>query len=191
MKWLASSTRVRLLLEAHAGEIARGSKVLDIGCGNGLISRTVAETYGCDIHGADIENLLKLDVPFHPIANGRIDVPDQSFDVALYTDSLHHIEKPHQAAAIREGLRVSRKLLIFEQHPTITAKVLDVIMAYVVYAGHEPLPLSHRGPEDWTRLITGEVKAKCRVKHVTSPFIYPLRHFSIVLEKPPSAVVNA
>jgi hypothetical protein len=135
--------------------------------------------------------LVPNTAPFHPIADGRIDVPDQSFDVGLYTDSLHHIEKHRQAAAIREGLRVSRKLLIFEQQPTITAKVLDVIMAYVVYAGHEPLPLSHRRPEDWSQLIAGEVRAKCRVKHVTSPIMYPLRHFSIMLERPPSAVMNA
>jgi hypothetical protein len=77
---------------------------------------------------------------------------------------------------------VSRKVLIFEQHPTLTAKVLDVIMAYVVYAGHEPLPLSHRGPEDWTRLVTG-LDATYRVRHVASPTLYPLRHFGIALER--------
>ena len=187
----ASSTRIRLLLQAHAGEIERGSKVLDIGCGNGLISRAIAKTYSCDIHGADIENHLEHDVPFHAIVDGRIDVPDQSFDVALFTDVLHHIEKDRQAGAIREGLRVSRKVLIFEQHPTITAKVLDVVMIYALYAGNMPLPLSHRGPDDWAQLIAADVRATSRVKHVTSPIIYPLRHFSIMLERPRDAVVGA
>jgi len=182
MKVQASSTRVKLLLRAYEGEIAAGSRVLDIGCGNGLISRAVATTFGCEVHGADIENLLEHDMPFYRIADGRVGAADQSFDVAMFNDVLHHIEKPHQAGAIREALRIARRLLIFEQHPTITAKVLDVVMAYVVYAGKEPLPLSHRGPDDWRTLITSQITPTCRVKPVAEPMLYPLRHYAIIVE---------
>jgi SAM-dependent methyltransferase len=175
----ASATRVRLLLEAHEAEIPSGSRVLDIGCGNGLISRAIADRFGVEVHGADIENLLTHDLPFHPIIDGRIAVPDRSFDLALYTDVLHHIEKPRQQSALREALRIAPTVLVFEQHPTITAKVLDVIMAYVVYAGREPLPLSHRTPDDWQRLIADVPAVVARVTHVTSPLLYPLRHFGL------------
>jgi SAM-dependent methyltransferase len=179
----ASATRVRLLLAAHEGAIPRGSRVLDIGCGNGLISRAIADRFGADVHGADIENLLTHDLPFHPISDGRIAVPDRSFDLALYTDVLHHIEKPRQPSAIREALRIAPTLLVFEQHPTITAKVLDVVMAYIVYAGREPLPLSHRTPSDWQRLIADVPAVVGRVTHVTSPALYPLRHFGLRVER--------
>jgi 2-polyprenyl-3-methyl-5-hydroxy-6-metoxy-1,4-benzoquinol methylase len=180
----ASSTRVRLLLEAYAGEIPARSKVLDLGCGNGRISRAVATAYGCDDHGADIENLLEHDLQFHPIVAGVVAVEDQAFDVAMLNDVLHHVTRDRQPDVIRDALRVSRKVLVFEQYPTVLAKVLDVVMAYVVYGGREPLPLSHRGPQDWSSLITREVTRACRVKPVQCPALYPLRHFALVLQTP-------
>jgi|SRR5262245_34285359 len=187
LKSHVSTTRIRLLLTAHEGEIPRGCRVLDIGCGNGRISRMIADRFGADVHGADITNLLTYDLPFHPIAEGRIAVPDRSFDVALYTDALHHIEKRQQAAAIREALRIAPKVLIFEQHPTITAKVLDVVMAYVVYLGREPLPLSHRSADEWQQVIATVPALVSRVTHVQSPVLYPLRHFGLAVEAAGSA----
>jgi len=54
-----------------------------------------------------------------------------------------------------------------------------VVMAYVVYAGREPLPLSHRTPDDWQHLIADVPAVVARVTHVTSPALYPLRHFGL------------
>jgi SAM-dependent methyltransferase len=183
----ASSTRVRLLLGAYASELRPGNKVIDVGFGNGRISRAVSEHFGVDVHGADIENLLTEDIPFYRIVDGVLPVASREYDVAMLNDILHHVAPARQIDVVREALRVAGKVLIFDQAPTLLAKALDVIMAYVVYGGREPLPLSHRHAWDWAALIARETGLTPRVKPVPRPGLYPLRHFAVVL-KPAGAV---
>lgn len=106
--------RGRVVLGALAPFLAPHHKVLDIGCGNGIVSEQIRDRFKCDITGTDVLNYLRTDTPFRRISNGLIDSSPKEFDVGLFIDALHHIEFDSQVQALREGLRVCRQILVFE-----------------------------------------------------------------------------
>lgn len=180
--FLASSTRTRLLLDGYTNAITRGARILDLGCGNGAIAKTVANAFEASVVGVDVENFLEYDFPFRLIADHKLPFDDESFDVVMINDMLHHTASDRQEDSIREAIRVGRKVLIFETEPTMLAKCLDVVMNWVVYGGREATPLSHRTPREWGILIEG-LGATCLVRRLNVPLYYPLRHFTLVIEK--------
>ncbi len=181
-KRLVSSTRSNLILDGYEGILTKGARILDLGCGNGAIGKAIEGRFNASVVGADIENFLEYDVPFHKIT-GKLEFADDAFDFAMFNDVLHHIPKPAQLEAILEAARVARKLLIFETAPTVTAKVLDVVMNYVVYGGREAVPLAHRSAPAWSTLMKG-AGLQLSVADIPSPkFYYPLRHFTISADR--------
>ena len=182
LRLLASSTRTRLLLDGYRHDLARGARILDLGCGNGAIGKAVADMFEASVVGVDVENFLLQDLAFQLVADQKLPFEAESFDIVMVNDMLHHTESDRQADSIREAIRVGRKVLIFETEPTLVAKGLDVVMNWVVYRGREATPLSHRTPREWATLIEG-LGARCTVRQLTVPLYYPLRHFTLVVEK--------
>lgn len=182
--FLASSTRTRILLDGYSHDIARGANILDLGCGNGAIGKAVADVFeAASMVGADVQNFLQHDdISFHLLTDQTLPFDNDAFDIVMLNDVLHHTLPDRQTDSLREAIRVGRKVLIFETEPTLLAKGLDVVMNWVVYWGREATPLSHRTPEAWAALIGG-LGAKCRVKQLSVPLYYPLRHFTVVVEK--------
>lgn len=177
-----SPWRARQLLDGYRGEIPSGSRVLDVGCGSGMIGTAVAEAFQARVEGADIENLLVRDLPFHKLPESWAKWPDGSFDVVMVNDALHHMAPEVQSSTLRHALRVGRKVLIFETRPTLAAKAADLIMAYLIYGGREAVPLTHRDPEDWGRLLK-ELGCQAKVRDLPKPvFFYPLHHFAIIAQ---------
>ncbi|HUW61104.1 MAG TPA: homoserine O-acetyltransferase [Candidatus Bathyarchaeia archaeon] len=94
-----------------------GSRVLDIGCGNGvLLCRLIREK---QVQGAGIElaqeNLIScvecgISVIQADVGRGLRELPDGSFDYAVLSMTLQVIEKPE--AALREMLRVGKKCVV-------------------------------------------------------------------------------
>ena len=178
-----SSLRTKQLLAGYRGEILPGSLVLDVGCGSGTMAKAVEETCGAKIEGADITNLLVQDFPFHKLPEAWETWPDRSFDIVMINDALHHMTAVIQLDTLRESLRVGKKVLIFETYPTLVAKALDLIMAYIIYHGHEVVTLTHKSPEAWCEILAG---LGCRVetRSISKPSVlYPLRHFAIVAQR--------
>lgn len=185
-RFLASSTRVQMILAAHAAHVTvKNATALDIGCGNGQISWALKSRFGLGIECTDITNFLEHDLPFHPVTNDRLEfAKDKQYDYAFLNDVLHHIPFEPQLKVVREAARVARRVLIFETRPTIRAKVLDVLMNYVVYGGKEVVTLTHRTPEAWHELLTA-AGLVCSVTPLPLPVVYyPLTHFSMVVHSP-------
>ena len=94
-----------------------GSRVLDIGCGNGvLLCRLIREK---QVRGAGIElaqeNLVScvecgISVIQADVGKGLRELPDASFDYAVLSMTLQVIEKPE--VALREMLRVGKKCVV-------------------------------------------------------------------------------
>lgn len=182
-RFLASATRIQMILAAHAPHVgSQNLTALDIGCGNGQISWALKSRFGLQVACTDITNFLEHDLPFHPITNGRLEfAKDKQFEYAFLNDVLHHIPFEPQLAVVKEAARVARRVLIFETRPTLRAKVLDVVMNYVVYGGKEVVTLTHRTPEAWLELFSA-AGLVCSVSPLPSPlFYYPLNHFSMVV----------
>jgi SAM-dependent methyltransferase len=124
----------------HVYELARrrflhgGQRLLDFGCGAGAASIRFAHL-GYQVDGFDLseDNLaiardlaevhgLAAQCTFTPMLAEQLDYPEDTFDVVVGIDILHHVEI---ARAVREARRVLRPggVAIFKEH--VEAPVLD------------------------------------------------------------------
>lgn len=84
-------------------------RILEIGCGEGKILRTLAarrptlELHGCDVR---LPRVAALGYQFHHTPEGKIDLPDRSCDAVLIVDVLEHVADPH--ALLEEAQRLLR-----------------------------------------------------------------------------------
>ncbi len=96
--------------------ISKGQKVLDIGCGDGLLLEALVKK-GAVVSGVDIseEGVKKcrakgLDVSVSDASHEKLPFPDHSADVVTLLDILEHVYSPE--VLLKEAVRVSRGNLI-------------------------------------------------------------------------------
>ena len=115
-------------------------KILDYGCGRGLISCALAskgfEVYGVDISNEALDVAKKLAdelhcrVSFHLGGEGKLPFHDIHFDLVLSHWTFHEIDQDHQLKVVAElyrALRVGGYVLIVDQEavaPFTRAKAL-------------------------------------------------------------------
>jgi SAM-dependent methyltransferase len=181
----ASVTEMEWTLRLRARHIARSiapyssqsSKVLDIGCGNGVVTLELRNFFGFDILGTDVARYLKKDIPFIQMKSAtRLDFEDKQFDVGLINDVLHHIEYDQQLELIQEAARVCKTVLIFEAKPSRLTFFCDKMLNRI-HNKEMPIPLTFRHQEEWEKAITANGLA-CTGKELKKPFVlYPFQNF--------------
>lgn len=114
-----------------------GSRIIDIGCGEGDLTRALARggavTTGIDPHEGRIEKARAaaaaegLSVNFEVGIGEELPCPDGEFDVALLSNSLHHVPEDRMEATIREAIRVVRRGgLVYFVEPVPTGPFFEV-----------------------------------------------------------------
>ncbi len=107
--------RVRVLSEILADLLPSGSQVLDVGCGDGLIDRRIAERRSdLEIRGIDVVARPDASIPVEVFDGANIPYPDGSMDVVMFVDVLHHTSDPE--VLLLEGVRVARQQVILKDH---------------------------------------------------------------------------
>ncbi|WP_454917372.1 class I SAM-dependent methyltransferase [Xanthobacter sediminis] len=93
----------------------RGERILDIGCGNGAMTRRlVTEAGAAGAIGLDAEAVLPADatpvagLAFRPGRAEALDLADAGFAGVLMLKSLHHVPVGRMDAALAEAARVLR-----------------------------------------------------------------------------------
>jgi ubiquinone/menaquinone biosynthesis C-methylase UbiE len=91
-----------------------GERVLDVGCGTGVVTRLAAEKTGTQVHGLDPNPGMlavaqsvaqaEMSIAWHQASAEKIPLPDESFDVVLCQMALQFV--PDKASAVREMYRV-------------------------------------------------------------------------------------
>ena len=101
------------VMQALADLVPRGSRVLDLGCGNGAFLSLLQSQRGCTGYGVEIDdaNVLAcvqrgVSVIQLNLEQGLCMFEDQSFDVVLQIDTLQHLRNAE--TMLRETARVGR-----------------------------------------------------------------------------------
>lgn len=176
-----SSYRYRLIRAAYRRWLKPKSTVLDIGCGNGIITKLLLDEFSLKVTGCDVKNYLIYDIPFVKINHNKLPNFKRKFDAVLLNDVLHHIPGEKQKNLILFCLRIAKKILIFEAKPTLFGKITDIILNKYHY-GDLNVPLSFRNVADW-KVLFKRLSIKSKIVVLKRPFWYPFSHIAILLQK--------
>lgn len=98
-------------------QIARGSRVIDLGCGDGRLLVRMRDAHDCAIQGVELDGqqvqyAIARGVPTirADLDHGLVDVPDSSFDFAVLSQTLQQVRHPRQLLV--EMLRVAHEALV-------------------------------------------------------------------------------
>jgi methionine biosynthesis protein MetW len=102
-----------LLLE----QVDDGSRVIDLGCGDGRLLDRLRSERGCRVLGVELGEAevtavigRGLSVIRADLDQGLGDIPDDSFDTAVLSQTLQQVQRP--TTVLREMLRVARRALV-------------------------------------------------------------------------------
>lgn len=97
------------------GFVERESKILDFGCGSGIVGKEFQDYFKVEILGVDIVDKRIVKIPFQKINGETIPFPENFFDVVLISYVLHHARD--SLLLLREAKRVGKKIIVFEDLP--------------------------------------------------------------------------
>ena len=98
-------------------QIDRGSRVIDLGCGDGRLLEQLRTQQDCDVLGVELDAgaiiaAVHRGVPViqNDLDDGLPDIPDGSFDVAVLSQTLQQVHDPKHVLV--EMMRVARRALV-------------------------------------------------------------------------------
>jgi len=107
--------RVRRLGELLTGLLPPGASVLDVGCGDGLLSRSIQDRRpDVRVHGLDVLVRETRHIPVQHFDGQTIPEGNEAVDVVLMVDVLHHTDDP--IILLREAARVAARGVLIKDH---------------------------------------------------------------------------
>ncbi len=98
-------------------QLPRGSRVLDLGCGDGRLLCRLRDELGCSILGIELDHrsVVQSICKGVPVIQADLDegleeIPDQSFDFAVLSQTLQQVLQPREL--LQQMLRVARRAVI-------------------------------------------------------------------------------
>ena len=143
------------VLATHIGSILPDSgSVLDVGCGNGTISRLVMDSSpGLEITGIDVMARPSCDIPFEVYDGERFPQADNSVDFVLFTDVLHHTDNP--LMLLNEASRVAGKAILIKDH-LCDSRLARRTLSVMDWVGNRPhgviLPYNYLSSNQWQQI---------------------------------------
>jgi SAM-dependent methyltransferase len=112
---LVSHRRVQVLANWFAKLLPSGVRVLDVGCGDGLVSALLQQQRpDIAVRGIDVLPRAQTHIPVEIFDGSSIQFPSASFDVVLFSDVLHHTEDA--TILLREARRTAKQHVLIKDH---------------------------------------------------------------------------
>jgi SAM-dependent methyltransferase len=112
---LVHTRRVKVLGGHIASLLQPDARVLDVGCGDGLLARRIMEQRpDVTIHGVDVLVRGQTHIPVTEFDGLHIPAEDRSYDCVMFVDVLHHAAD--QMALLREARRITRRQILIKDH---------------------------------------------------------------------------
>lgn len=173
--------RSRIIISAYKDWISNSDRVLDIGCGNAVVSEELKKHFQCLIVGTDVLDYRKRVLPFKAVLSGnKLPFENREFDVSMFNDTLHHCSD--WKTLFNEAIRVSKRVLIFETESSLLAKLLDSFINRV----HNPnmnQAINLMKTEEWIDCFR-DLKLNFEYRKLKKPLIfYPFNHFAFKISQ--------
>jgi SAM-dependent methyltransferase len=186
------SRRARVLSSVLAEYLSPRANVLDVGCGDGLISRLIQRSRpDISIRGIDVVPRPQTYIQVDLFDGKQIPFPDSAFDAVVLVDVLHHTTDP--TVLLKECSRVSRGSILIKDNVVrgVLARPTLRLMDWVGNAPHGvPLPYNYLTTSQW-RVLFGAVglrvaARRTRLRLYPPPFTWVFDrslHFVALLER--------
>lgn len=116
-RYLMPDPSVAVTDEIIKSQIDQGSRVIDLGCGDGRLLSLLRDEHECSVQGIEVSrkriaSTIARGVPvvYGDLDDGLPDVPDGTFDFAVLSMTLQQVRRPQYV--LSEMLRVARKALV-------------------------------------------------------------------------------
>jgi SAM-dependent methyltransferase len=173
---LVHSRRVEVLARHFAELIPHSHSVLDVGCGDGLVS-TLLSMLRPDLRLTGVEVLVRPGalITVSEFDGCHLPFGDHSWDTVLFCDVLHHAADP--LGLLREAVRVARQCVLIKDHmvegvlagPTL--RLMDIV-------GNVPhgvaLPYNYLRPEEWRCAFADTGLAQVEIRRALHLYPWPL-----------------
>jgi len=166
------------------GFVKKGSKILDFGCGSGIVAKAFKDRFEADIFGIDIKDMRLIDIPFKIYDGKGIPFPDNHFDAVLSSYVLHHISD--QNSILKEIKRVVKdKIIIFEDVPNgIIPRFISKIhgISFAKFFQNNTEKGKFLNDQGWKKVFK-DLGLKLIFEKKASSFFDPVKKKVFVLEK--------
>ena len=148
---LVLSRRLRVLSEHALKLLPETGTVLDVGCGNGVISRQIMDARPLlSISGIDILKRPSCAIPMDTYDGQHFPFDDKSVDTVIFMDVLHHTNDP--LGLLQEANRVARQSIVLKDH-LCDSQIAWRILAFMDWIGNRShgvaLPYNYWSSKQW------------------------------------------
>lgn len=173
--------RAKIIARCYKNWDVGGKNILDVGCGNGVVSKMLEEELDLKVYGTDVIDYRKVNILFKKMDKAdRLPFPDLSFDCVMFNDILHHSKNIE--SLLVEGNRVGKQLLVFEDKQSLLLNIVDKVLNSLYSSNKMPCPLNFKTQKEWC-LLFDTLSLDYEISEVHYPLWYPFRHMAFRLTK--------
>jgi SAM-dependent methyltransferase len=164
---LVHTRRTRVLSHSLASFISPDSRVLDIGCGDGVLAALLGDAVPhLQVQGVETAPRTNCAIECQSFDGRHLPFPDASFDVCLFVDVLHHTLDP--LPLLRDACRVSSRFVLIKDH--LAESSFDHwTLRFMDWFGNRPhgvvLPYAYLSQIQWDELFLNTGLKLARTEH--------------------------
>jgi SAM-dependent methyltransferase len=150
-----SSRRIQKLTSSLDTVVPRSAAILDVGCGNGIISHNLRQlSPGRSFTGIDVLARKTCLIPCQIYDGNTIPFASETFDYVMFVDVLHHMTEPEKFLA--QAVRIARRGIIIKDHYSENGfdhQTLTVMDWFGNAQYGVALPNNYKSRAQWRRLF--------------------------------------